>query len=161
MRKLLKAVDGWASRGRSHRPHLIFNGRYRRCSRRHHRLRRRSQHADRRTDGKVLHSATHLPGNWHGDSRAGQRQAGGPLRDCVFFVFKLNLTNRISINWRVQTRKSPARRIGTPIPGRMGKRPVSRFPIPGQIGNRGNGNWGFPGLGACGRSKVAAVMLHG
>ncbi len=39
-----------------------------------------------------------------------------------------------------QTRKSPARRIGTPIPGSrpIGKRPVSRFPIPGRsgIGNR-------------------------
>ena len=57
-----------------------------------------------------------------------------------------------------QTRKSPARRIGTPIPvpGRIGNRgfPVSRpnresgipSPFPGKIGNRGNGNWGFPGL---------------
>ena len=38
-----------------------------------------------------------------------------------------------------QTRKSPARRIGTPMPGSqpIGKRPVSRFPIPGrsEIGN--------------------------
>jgi hypothetical protein len=43
-----------------------------------------------------------------------------------------------------QTRKSPARRIGTPIPGSrpIGKRPVYRFPIPDSrpIGNRESGN---------------------
>ena len=62
----------------------------------------------------------------------------------------------------MQTRKSPARRIGTPIPGSRPNRETARFPIPdsrpnreseipspipGQIGNRGDGNWGFPGLG--------------
>jgi hypothetical protein len=59
------------------------------------------------------------------------------------------------------SRKSPARRIGTPGDSRsrqdrIGNRgfPVSRpnresgipSPFPGKIGNRGNGNWGVPGL---------------
>ena len=36
-----------------------------------------------------------------------------------------------------QTRKSPARRIGTPIPDSRPNRESGDFPIPGQIGNRG------------------------
>ncbi len=32
-------------------------------------------------------------------------------------------------------------------------------PFPGQIGNRGNGNWGFPGMGAPAASLLATVQF--